>query len=141
MSNTLANSKEAMKKVLISSSPVNEIMNVNYGYVQGLRLVDYENPERSVYFKDDKMLVTVIIPDEQGNFPTLAEQWLQTFGQPDNQLPSIEGKNSWVWVYGQKGLTATVDEYGEVLLVEKFEPMTTRHYEKTLYRMPPVFTK
>jgi len=28
--------------------------------------------------------------DEQGNFPTLADQWLQTFGQPDNQLPSIE---------------------------------------------------
>jgi hypothetical protein len=148
MPNTLPNSRqnplnsEVLKKVLVSSSsPINEVRNVTYGHVQGLRLVDYENPDKTVYFKDDQVLVTVIIPDENGRFPTEANQWMQNFGQPDNKLPSIEGKNCWVLVYSQKGLAATVDEYGEVILVEEFKPMTARDYDKTLYRVPPVFIK
>jgi hypothetical protein len=82
----------------------------------------------------------VIIPRDGDGFPTLSEEWEKELGAPLKKLPSVRGKNSWVYVYADKGIAVTVLA-GKVKAIELFPAMKPEEYETRLYIRPPKFVK
>jgi len=120
--------------------PSRDVSGVSRGGTSQLRLLDYPTPQSSIFLRNDIVLVMVIIPRDGGDFPILAEEWEKELGKPSKKLPSIRGKNSWVYVYADKGIAVTVLA-GKVKAVELFPPMKPEEYEARLYIRPPKFVK
>jgi hypothetical protein len=114
--------------------------NVIYGSVDRLQMYTYDTPQGSLFFRDGKLAVFVLIPQPEGGFPLDVKAWEEALGKPDRKFASIRGKNQRLWVWADRGLTATEDA-GRVNLVEMFTPMRAEDYEKSLYKKPPVFIK
>jgi hypothetical protein len=65
--------------------------------------------------------------------PNNKKDWLKIHGTPIKKLVSFKNENSFIWVYPNKGLSATIDKFDEVLLVESFSSITIQQYEQMFY--------
>jgi len=124
----------------VLGNPERIAQNVVYGAVDRLEMHTYDTPQGSLFFRDGKLVVFVLVPKPDSEFPLQIKAWEEALGKPDTKLPSIRGKNDRLWLWAAKGLTATEDA-GRVNLVEMFMPMRAEVYQKTLYKKPPVFIK
>jgi hypothetical protein len=114
--------------------------NVVYGAVDRLQMHTYDQPQGSLFFRDGKLAIFVLVPKPESEFPLDIKAWEEALGKPDTKLPSIRGKNHRLWLWADRGLTATEDT-GRVNLVEMFTAMRAEDYEKSLHKKPPVFIK
>jgi hypothetical protein len=131
-------SEQDVRKAL--GDPDDEDRGRTYGSITDLHLLDYGRLRTSIFLKDGTIRVIVNRPKEGDESPLTAGEWIDQFGKPSLKLPSREGKNCWVYVYGKKGLAATFDK-DRLINVERFKPIDDQEYEKTLYRVPPTFIK
>lgn len=126
-----------VKRVL--GHPRRDAEGVTRGANGGLRLLDYADPQASIFLRDDKVLVIDVLPDGDDYSRSLGE-WEKKLGKPPRRLPSIRGKNCRVHVYSEQGLALTVDG-GRVKMIEFFEPMGPDAYVERIYIVPPPFLK
>jgi hypothetical protein len=112
----------------------------SYGAVDHLRLMDYDEPQASIYLKSDRVWLIVVVPDEKDTFPEDAADWEKDLGKPPLKLPSREGKQCRTHVWAEKGMAATF-KTGRLLSVELFAGMKPEEYQKQIYVAPPVFVK
>jgi hypothetical protein len=120
--------------------PRRDVSGVSRGGTSQLQLLDYPTPQSSIFLQNGIVLVIVIIPKDGEGFPILKEEWEKELGAPPKKLPSVRGKNSWVFVYADKGIAITILA-GKVKAIELFPPMTPGEYEARLYIRPPKFVK
>ena len=120
--------------------PRREVSSVSRGGTSQLQLLDYPTPQSSIFLQNGVVLVIVIIPRDGDGFSLLEEEWEKALGAPPKKLPSVRGKNSWVYVYADEGIAMTVLA-GKVRAIELFPPMTPEEYEARLYIRPPKFVK
>lgn len=121
--------------------PSRDASGVSYGPAQGLRMLSYDNPQVSVFFESDRVVLIIIIPRDTDPYPVSTAKWLSILGKPQRILPSFRGKNFRVHVYSRNGLAPTFDEQGQVVALELLSVMTPDDYIRRFYKSPPVFFK
>lgn len=114
---------------------------VSYRNIKGLNIVSYERG--SYYFRDGKLLLISILPDEDENgLSSKAESWLAALGDQmqERTIKSHVGKNALLYLYPRRGLALHV--VGDLVEnVQIFPAMSLDDYMKYLYKKPPVFIK
>jgi len=113
---------------------------VSYRNIKGLNTVSYERG--SYYFRDGKLLIISILPDERANsLSSDAESWLTALGKPNQEyikssfIYSEEGGFGLLYLYLDRGLALHVE--GDFIgLVEIFPPMSLENYMKYFYKEP-----
>jgi hypothetical protein len=121
-------------------APDRQAASATYGSVTGLHMMTYEDLTATFFLHDERLLLIVLVPRAGDEFPTHLAAWQSKLGQAAHVLPSSGDKNQRVQVYSQTGLTATTDG-PLVVRVEVFPPISPEDYQRTLYKVPPVFRK
>ena len=120
--------------------PRRDVSGVARGGTSQLQLFDYPTPQSSIFFLNGIVLVMVIIPRDGEGVPILREELEKELGMPLKKLPSVRGKNAWVYIYADKGIAVTMLA-GKVKAIELFPSMKPEEYEARLYIRPPQFVK
>lgn len=125
----------------ILGKPNRDVAGVKVGSTTGLQMMSYDEPARSVFLKDNKVVLVVDVAKVGGAHPTTMADWNAKHGKPQRVLPSAQGKNFWTHVYMKQGLAVTFDPQEKALTIESFAPMSADDYERTFYRVPTKFVK
>lgn len=125
----------------ICGKPSRDVAGAKVGSTTGLRMMSYDEPARSIFLKEDKVVLVVEVAKQGGPHPITMADWNTKHGKPQRVLASAQGKNFWTYVYGKQGLAVTFDPQEKASTIESFAPMSADEYERTFYRVPTNFVK
>lgn len=121
--------------------PMRNVAGVRYGQRERLTMMSYGEPQATFLLEENKVVLVILVPSPDDDFPSSVSEWRHHFGEPDDVLLSHLGKEARLFLYVRQGLAPTFGQEGQLLTVQFFSPMDSASYVNRYYVKPSAFAK